>query len=224
MQVLVHEACIAYTGGTTGVPKGVIHTQKTFFFGVVAQCVALNLQREDLFLLMTPLTHAAGIVMYSGMMVGCKFIIEKQFDPFKILEIIEREKVKKVFLVPVLIYLMLEMLKQKKYDLSSLDSIFYAASPISPTRLVEAMETIGPIFIQSYGQSESLTVITALLVEDHLKGLKNPKLLQSCGRPGAMVNLKILDDNDNEIQVGQVGEICLQNPYVMRGYLNQPEL
>lgn len=218
------EAAIAYTGGTTGVPKGVIHTQKTFFFGVVAQCVALNFQREDLFLLMTPLTHAAGIFMYSGMIVGCKFIIEKQFDPFKILEIIEREKVKKVFLVPVLIYLMLEMVKQKKYDTSSLDSIFYGASPISPIRLAEAMETFGPIFIQSYGQTESMTVITALLVEDHLKGLKNPQLLQSCGRPGVMVNLKILDDKDNEVQVGQVGEICLQHPYVMSGYLNQPEM
>ncbi len=217
-------AVIVYTGGTTGKPKGVIHTQRSGWNFVIAQTVGLNWLREDSLLIMTPLGHAVGAIMFSGATVGCKFIIEKQFDPFKILEIIEKERVQKVFLVPTIIYVLLDLLKQKKYDLSSLNSIYYGASPISANRLKEAIDQFGPILMQKYGQSECPNMVTTLSIADHLNALENPKLLLSCGRPDVMADVKIFDDNDKELKVGELGEICVRTPFSMKGYLNQPEL
>lgn len=215
---------IVYTGGTTGRPKGVVHSHQTFFFFTIAQTAGLNWLRDDSMLIMTPLGHAAGAGMFSGVPVGAKFIIEKQFDPFKLLEIIEKERVKKVFMIPTIIYVLLDILKQKKHDMSSLETIYYGASPIAPSRLAEAIERFGPILIQKYGQTECPNMVTTLTIEDHLKALENPKFLLSCGRPDVLIDLKILDDNDKEVKPGEVGEICVQAPFVMKGYLDQPEL
>jgi fatty-acyl-CoA synthase len=218
------DAWLVYTGGTTGKSKGVVHTHGSVWFFVMAQCAGLNWLQDDCLLLVTPLGHAAGALVFGGMAVGCKFIIRKKFDLFEILEILEKEKVKKVFLVPTLIYILLDLLKQKKYDLSSLNSIIYGAAPISSSRLSEAIDQFGPILMQIYGQTECSFMISALSIEDHITALKNPELLRSCGRPGIMVNLKILDDDDKEVKTGEVGEICIQAPFIMKGYLNLPEL
>lgn len=215
---------ITYTGGTTGNPKGVVHTQSTFAFVMLAHACAVNWTDDDRFLLMTPLTHGAGALMYAGSMMGCRFVIEKQFDPFKILDLIENERVTKVFLVPTLIYILLDMLKQKSYDLSSLNAVLYGASPIQANKLAEAIERFGPVLVQVYGQVECPNLIATLTIEDHNKALKDPKLLQSCGRPNIMVSVRLLDDSNNGVANGEIGEVCVKAPYVMKGYLNQPEV
>ena len=218
------DAVIAFTGGTTGKPKGVVLSQRGVFFDMVAHSVDLPYQTNDKMLLMTPLSHGAGTLMLAGTVKGTSFLVEKSVDLFRALEMIEKEKITTIFLVPTIIYVLLEFLKQKQYDISSLRLIVYGAAPISETRLAEAMQRFGPVLVQGYGQVECPNMITTLTVEDHIKALGHPSLLQSCGRPDIMVSLRIVDDSDNELPVGQIGEIIINTPYTMKCYLNQPEL
>jgi fatty-acyl-CoA synthase/long-chain acyl-CoA synthetase len=215
---------IAYTGGTTGKPKGVVNGQSGFFYNLVAHCVDTPIQASDRILLMTPLAHAAGLLMLAGSVKGASFIVEKAFDPFKALELIEKEKISMVFMVPTIIYMLLDILKQKKTDTSSLRLILYGAAPMVESRLAEALEVFGPIMFQKYGQVECANMISTLTPEDHVRALKEPKLLQSCGRADSMVNIRLVDDNDNEVPQGSIGEITVSAPYLMKGYLNQPEI
>jgi fatty-acyl-CoA synthase/long-chain acyl-CoA synthetase len=218
------ECLIVYTGGTTGRPKGVVHTQYTLALNILAHTALGYIGPDDVFLLMTPLSHSAGWQLYSGACTGAKYIIESQFDPFKLMELVQKEKVTKLFLVPTIIYVMLDILKQQKYDLSSLKSLFYGASPIQANRLEEALEAFGPILIQKYGLVECPNMITALSVADHLEAKKNPELLKSCGKADIMVTVKIVDDQDNELPIGELGEIIVSSPYLMKEYLNQPDV
>ncbi len=218
------DAVIAFTGGTTGKPKGVVLSQRGVFFDMVAHSVDLPYQTDDKMLLMTPLSHGAGTLMLAGTVKGTSFLIEKTVDLFRALDLIEKEKITTIFLVPTIIYVLLEILKQKQCDLSSLRLIVYGAAPISETRLAEALQRFGPVLAQGYGQTECPNMITTLTVEDHIKALEHPSLLQSCGRPDIMVSLRIVDDSDNELPVGQIGEIIINTPYTMKCYLNQPEL
>jgi fatty-acyl-CoA synthase len=218
------DALIVYTGGTTGTPKGVIHSQSSFYYLLVAQSLAYNLLPSDTILLMTPLAHAAGAIMYLGCVNGVRFIIEKKADLFRLLNLIAREKVTVMFLVPTIIYILLDVLKAGNYDMSSLRMLLYGAAPMSEGRLAEAMERFGPILVQLYGQTECPQAVTTLSMDDHIRALKNPRLLSSCGKPCQMAAVRIVDDNGRDLPVEETGEILVKAPFVMKGYLNHPEM
>lgn len=218
------DCVIVYTGGTTGMPKGVIHSQSSFYFLLIAQSLAYNLLPSDTILLMTPLAHAAGAIMYLGCINGVRFIIEKKADLFRLLDIIQKEKVTVMFLVPTIIYILLDVLKQANYNMSSLRMLLYGAAPMSESRLKEAIERFGPILAQLYGQTECPQAVTTLSMRDHVVALSNPQLLSSCGRPCQMVQVRIIDDNGNDLPTDTVGEIAVKAPFIMKGYLNHPEL
>ena len=218
------DAVIVYTGGTTGNPKGVIHSQASFYYLLLAQSLGFNLLPSDKIMLMTPLAHAAGAIMYLGCVNGVSFIIEKRPDLFRLLDLIQKEKVTVMFLVPTIIYILLDVLKAGHYDMSSLRMIIYGAAPIAEGRLVEAMETFGPILLQLYGLTECPQAVTALSIDDHIRALKNPKILSSCGKPCQMVDVRITDDNGKILPPGEVGEILIHAPFIMKGYLNHPEM
>ena len=218
------DAVIVYTGGTTGNPKGVVHSQSSFYYLLVAQSLAYNLLPSDTILLMTPLAHAAGAIMYLGCINGVRFIIEKKADLLRLLNLIHTEKVTVMFLVPTIIYILLDVLKQGEYDMSSLRMLLYGAAPMAEGRLAEAMERFGPILVQLYGQTECPQAVTTLTMEDHIEAMKHTHLLSSCGRPCQMVAVRIVDDNGKDLPPGEAGEILVKAPFIMKGYLNHPEM
>lgn len=217
------DALIVYTGGTTGAPKGVLHSQKGLFFDIIAHITVMPLTHKDKILLMTPMSHATGWLLFAGCVKGTSFVFEMIVDPVRILQIIESEKVTCTMMVPTIIYIFLDILKQSDIDISSLKILGYGAAPISSARLTEAIDTFGPIFFQKYGLVECPNMITTLTVEDHIKALGKPEILGSCGKPDHMVALKIMDDEGRELPTGEVGEIVVKAPYIMSGYLNLPD-
>mgnify|MGYP000996690396 FL=1 len=217
------DALIIYTGGTTGKPKGVVHSQRGLFFDILAHVVELPFVPDDKLLIVTPMSHATGWLLFAGCVRGTSFCIEKSFDLVRLLEIIEQEKITMMMMVPTIIYIFLDIMKTKPCDISSLRILGYGAAPISDVRLAEALEVFGPIFYQKYGLVECPNMITTLSVADHIKALKKPAILQSCGRPDVMASLKIVDEAGQEVPTGQIGEIIVKAPYVMNRYLNQPE-
>jgi fatty-acyl-CoA synthase len=109
-----------------------------------------------------------------------------------------------------------------EFDLSSLETVFYGASAISPARLREAIAKFGPIFFQFYGQVEAPMTIAVLRRAEH--DITNPARLASCGRPVPWVDVALLDDTLREVPEGEPGEICVRGPLVMAGYFNRAEL
>jgi fatty-acyl-CoA synthase len=102
-----------------------------------------------------------------------------------------------------------------------LQTIFYGASPMSPTRLQEAIGKLGPIFFQFYGQTEAPQTVCVLRKEEH--DPDDLARLASCGRPVPWVRVGLLDDDGNEVAPGEPGELCVQGPLVMKGYWNRPD-
>jgi fatty-acyl-CoA synthase len=124
-------------------------------------------------------------------------------------------------MVPTMIYALLDHPATKDADLSSLKTIYYGASAISPSRLKEAIERFGPIFFQFYGQAECPMTITVMRKEEH--DPSNLERLASCGRIVPWVNVALMDDDMNEVPDGDPGEICVQSPLTMKGYWKKPE-
>ena len=125
-----------------------------------------------------------------------------------------------LFLVPTMIYVLMDHPRTREADLSSIESIIYASAPMSPTRLREALELFGPVMMQCYGQTECIH-LTMMRKEEHR--LDKPKRLASCGKPPAGVRMALLDGSGEEVADGEVGEVCIRSEAVMRGYWMRPE-
>ena len=213
---------VLYTGGTTGRPKGVRITQRAFATLMTTVLSEFDFPQENRFLAASPITHAAGMMVLPVLLRGGTVFLHKSFDPGRYLSTIASERITMCFGVPTMIYVLLDHPDLDTTDLSSLEWFGYAASPMSPTRLVEALERIGPVFMQYYGQTESTGHGTVLRRDQH--DASRTDVLASCGKPEFTVELQIQDDDGNELAPGEAGEICLRGPAIMDGYWKQDEL
>ncbi|TVT62618.1 AMP-binding protein [Amycolatopsis rhizosphaerae] len=211
---------IIYTGGTTGDPKGVVHTQQGLAVNVLGHVVEIGFGDDERLLLTSPLPHSAGFHLQAGMLKGAHSFAEPGFSPGVVLERIERDRVTFLFAVPTMIYRLLDHVatvsRERDLDFSALRTILYGAAPITPERLTQGLATFGPVFMQLYGQSEAPNFITRLTREDH--DPTKPQRLTSCGRPVALARVRIVDDEGNECPTGAVGEVTARTPYTMIGY------
>lgn len=214
-------AMVAYTGGTTGESKGVVITQEILFMILTSHIIETELNNKDNLLLMTPFSHSAGMILLTGLLVGARITINK-FEGKTFVHEIE-QGITFTFMVPTMIYRVLDYLQEQSheqlFDLSSLKTILYGAAPITRERLKEGIEIFGNVFVQLYGQTESYNFITKLTKEDHVS--EDDTLLNSCGQPVLMSQVKIVDDRGEELNQGEVGEIIVKSPYNMAYYLNK---
>jgi acyl-CoA synthetase (AMP-forming)/AMP-acid ligase II len=224
---LNHEDLLAimYTGGTTGEPKGVMHTHKSYISIIYSQILELDLYDREVMLQTAPLPHAAGFMVSSCLLRGGRVVIMEGFNPEKVFEIIEKEKVTWTFMVPTMIYTFLDHPARKNYDLSSINTITYGAAPISPRRLQEAIKELGPIFLQAYSQMEVANQTTVMSKNQHVEAIQKNKKnrLSSCGMPVLMSQVKIVDENGNELGSNQPGELITRGPHMMKGYWQRPD-
>ncbi len=214
-------AVINYTGGTTGRSKGAMRTQAGYGAMIASVVTDFELPERPLYLAAAPMTHVAGSLVQPTLMRGGTVRLMAGFAPDRLLQLIERERINCTLLVPTMIYTLLDHPALGNTDLSSLHSLIYGASPMSPTRLLEGLERIGPVFAQLYGQTEGYP-ISYLNRADH--DPKNPELFSSCGVATSISTVALLDDDDQPVKPGHVGELCVRGPQLMQGYLNQPEL
>lgn len=210
-----------YTGGTTGKPKGVMQNYRCASYMTMIQMLEWEFPDELRMLIATPLSHAAAAFFIPVLQKGGAFYVMQGFSPDGFFDMVEEHKITATMLVPVMLYYVLDHPRAETADLSSLETIFYGASPISPARLKEAIEKWGQIFYQFFGQSEAPMVLTNMRKSEH--DLSKPERLASCGRPTPWMKLALLDDDNKDVPEGEAGEICVRGPLVMQGYLNKPE-
>jgi len=218
---------IHYTSGTTGKPRGVLMTYRNRKEQIAH--VFMNADRliskDDVFLHVAPLTHAAGYYSTPYYLKGAKHVILDKFDPTRLFETIEKQKVTCTLLVPTMIVMLLEQYNVRNYNLKSLKRIFYGTAPMPTSKLREAVAIFGNIFRQNYGLTEAVQPLAHLTPEEHvLDGDEDVvRRLGSAGTRAIGREIRIVDNVDAEMASGQIGEILLRSPHISPGYLNLPE-
>src|SRR5215470_2554968 len=213
---------LLYTGGTTGVPKAAMMSERAVAAMAYGTALGWDLPQEITYLAVAPITHAAGMLVVPTLLRGGTVVLQPRFDPGAWLAGVATERATVSLLVPTMIYALLDHPDLDATDLSSLEAVVYGASPISPTRLAEGIERIGPVFCQLYGQTESAGQGTTLLRAQH--DPSDLHRLGSCGTVMPFCRMTVLDDDGQPVPDGTPGELCIQGPSVMQGYWKQPEL
>ncbi len=214
---------IYYTGGTTGVPKGCLHASANRVHTYLTAMSEIGLGVRHTFLHVAPMSHASNVFMLPVCLRGGTQLVLDRFTPELFLQTVAKHKVTATFVVPTMLYRILDYPDLKKFDSGSLNTIIYGASPIGPERLRQAMAAFGPVLVQVFGQTESPMFLTTLSKEDHVEALKHEGRLASCGKPTLMCQLRLVDDDGREVAPGGEGEIAVKAPNMMLGYLNKPE-
>jgi len=212
---------LAYSGGTTGTPKATQLTYRTIATTVSIMTSEWQWPSQPKQLLCAPLSHSGALCCLPTLLRGGSIHLLPGFDPVRVMEAIDRHRINCILLIPTMIYSLLDHPQLAAYDLGSLETIFYGASPMSLVRLKEAIQRFGRIFFQFYGQSEAPMTVCVMRKEEHV--VDDDARLSSCGRPVPWLHVEVLDPDGQEVGPGLRGEICVRGPIVMRGYLNKPE-
>ena len=212
---------IAYSGGTTGKPKGIMCSALSAVTSTLIQLVEWEWPDQIRHLICAPLSHSGAAVLTSVLAKGGCMYVLPGFEPVGVMQAIEKHKITSVLMVPTMVIAMLDHPRFGDFDLSSLEVIFYGASSFPTARLKEAIAKLGPIFFQFYGQSEAPMSVTVMRRDEH--DANDPVRLSSCGRPSSLVRVALMDDDMREVADGEPGEICVRGPLLMTGYLNKPE-
>jgi fatty-acyl-CoA synthase/long-chain acyl-CoA synthetase len=215
---------VMYTGGTTGRPKGVVHCQQQLALNLLAHRIETEIRSDERLLLSSPLPHSAGFLLQTALTAGAVTHIERGFDAAAVLEAVQNDGVSYLFMVPTMIYRLLDQAARSEGDHSALRTILYGAAPISPERLAEGLERFGPVFVQLYGQSEAPNFITRLPREAHVTDETSAHRLRSCGRPVAMAEVRIVDEHGADCPPGVPGEVAALTPYTMTEYHGLPDV
>jgi acyl-CoA synthetase (AMP-forming)/AMP-acid ligase II len=220
---------IFYTSGTTGVPRGALYDHGRAMEDTKRASLALGLSPDDRQIQIMPLFHIGGTTnFWHYYFVGGSNVIMPQisFDPKATLKAIQDEKATDIHIVPTHLAAFLALPKIDTYDLSSLKRMFYAASPMPVELLSKGMEKWGPIFVQAYGASEDGPNVTMLSKQQH-NVLDRPrveqKILASAGLPNIGVHVRIVNEEDQDLPPGEVGEIIVKSKSIMLEWWRKPD-
>ncbi len=228
-------AMIQYTGGTTGLPKGVMLSHFSLLHnGLCAwshNYHNMDVPDEKLRVLVAlPFFHTgASVSAWQAAQSGYTIVVQDRFVIKEFLETLVNEECIGFGLVPTMLQMMLnsEELKEKKYRdyLPNVRIIMYGASPIAPSILRQVIKTFSNAnLFQVYGCTEFSPIMTMLLAEDHRQAMEgNDYLLLSAGRAIISTDVRIVDLDGKDVKLGEIGEIIGKGEGVMMGYWNLPE-
>jgi acyl-CoA synthetase (AMP-forming)/AMP-acid ligase II len=219
-------ALLLYTSGTTGRPKGVMLTSANLLRSrrtLAEASMGWNeWQQGETNLVAMPMSHIGGTGWgLVGLLNGVKNIVTREFNPLEVLEMIERHRIAKMFMVPAALQFVIRMPRAREIDYSSLKHILYGASPMPVDLLRECMEVFGCQFCQQYGMTETTGTIVYLPPQDH--DPKGNKRMASAGIPLPGVEICILDEKGNRLGPNQTGEIATRSAANMKGYWRKPD-
>jgi len=213
-----------FTGGTTGKSKCAQYTMDNW----LAMRDSMYSETEQIygpgtrFLHMAPISHGSGLGMPPTLFRGGCTVTQNVPDLQQWCRNVEAEKITMTLLLPTLVYRLLELPEAARHDLSSLCTVAYGGSPMSPAKLRQAQERFGNIFVQFYGATECLQAVAILGKSDHvLPG--DGHHLASAGRVAPNMEVMIVDEHGNEVAPGDTGELWLRSRATITGYRDNPQ-
>lgn len=213
---------LQYTSGTTGFPKGAQHTVSSLLWNSYHQVFDFDIRPTDRYLALSAMCWAAGThdFVLATLWVGGTVVVYPTggLDVGKLLEYIARERIRRVLLVPTVLKQVVEHPDVGKHDFSAFHYILSGAEPV-PVPVIEKCQKVLPTvnLIQGYGLSEGPTLATYLRAEDAVRKIG------SCGRASTNCEIRIVDDDDKDVPVGETGELVLRSLGTMVGYWNRPD-
>ncbi|WP_313318021.1 AMP-binding protein [Stenotrophomonas sp.] len=212
------------TGGTTGTPKGVMLTGRNLEAMTATVLMCYPFEGRPVYLALAPLTHSAGVFALPMLALGGRIVIMSHPGYAEFLQLIERHAVTHTLLPPTALYMLLDQPELDATKLGSLQCFWYGAAPISPQRLREALQRIGPM-AQFFGQTEAPMVVTTMAPRDHYdaNGEIVDARLSSAGRPSPLQQVAIMDADGQLLPAGERGEIVVRGSLVMAGYYRNPD-
>ncbi|WP_164661316.1 class I adenylate-forming enzyme family protein [Tropicibacter sp. Alg240-R139] len=217
---------IFYSGGTTGRPKGIMLSHWNMFANSTGHTQAYDVRAEEMHLLIGPMFHlAAGARIFCAVLVGYTLVIHPKFTPRGFLEGVEKHRINATSFVPAMLQMVLDEPDFDDFDLSSLRQMSYGASATLDELLHRIIEAFPHVDLSNgYGMTEAAPLISTLGPEYHRKDFAKYGKLGAVGWPVPHVEIRVVDEEGNEVPRGTVGEIVLRGPNVMKGYVGQPEL
>ncbi|GAB3627979.1 long-chain fatty acid--CoA ligase [Pandoraea terrae] len=217
---------LSATGGTTGAPKGVMNTHRSFqtYFAQFMTAFPYGVERP-VNLAAAPMTHTAGMLSLPCTARGGTVVVLPKPDPALLLRAIAMHRVTEFFLPPTVIYRLLDIPGIAALDFSSLKYFLYGAAPMSVEKLKRAIDVFGPVMAGGYGQTEAPASISNMTPAEHFVDgkLASDERLSSVGRPNPLVRVDIMNERGEVLPQGQTGEICVRGDLVMKGYYKAPD-
>ncbi len=220
------DAVQMYTSGTTGFPKGAVLSHNSLTANLAQTAPAIDIRLNDRLLMVAPMFHVAGAFFaFSANQRGASFYIQPEFNPAEVVRALDEDGIQCALLLPVMIQACVQMVPdaaQRSYP--ELRIMFWGASPIAAETLRSAMDIFKCEFVQAFGMTELSPVATTMTYADHLRAMDDsPGLVESAGRAITGTEIRIVDEDDNPVPNGTMGEIVVRGPQVMKGYWNRPE-
>ncbi|MES2190455.1 MAG: AMP-binding protein [Pseudomonadota bacterium] len=221
-------ASLFYTSGTTGRPKGVMQTHRNLLAMTACYFTDVDdINTHDAIVYAAPMSHGAGLYNYAFTLRGARHVVPLSggFEPPELVALAQGVGHLCFFAAPTMVRRLVDHIRTVKADVSGFKTIVYGGGPMYVEDLKLALQTMGPRFVQIYGQGESPMTITAL-ARGHLADSAHPQWEQriaSVGVAQAMVEVRVFDDNGKPVPPGAIGEIVVRGDTVMPGYWNKPE-
>jgi acyl-CoA synthetase (AMP-forming)/AMP-acid ligase II len=218
-------AVLMYTGGTTGLPKGVMLSHRNVMTAGITSALGMGFTMDDSTCYVLPIFHVSWWPILAVMLVCGKVCINRRPNLDGIFKLIQDEKCTHMNLVPTIYGWMVDYPGVEKYDLSSLRILTYAGSPFPTEVLKKCIVKFGNIFAQGYGATEtSGAPITWLHWDDHHIEGPRSRHLGSAGKPAFCSRVKVVGEHDKLLGPGENGEICVKGKHIMMSYWKNPKL
>ena len=212
-------ACIMYTSGTTGLPKGAVMSHGNIFTNARNCGAHLNYRQSDVTLIVVPLFHVTGLnsQLVAMAYVGGTSVIMRSYNTAQMIELLARHRVTMTFKVPTMYTLMLLNPALDGHDLTSLRLAAYGGAPMDPATIEALQNRLGVDLYNAYGLTETSSLTTVLACCDALRKAG------SVGLAVSGVALRVIDDQGQDLPPDQVGELLIKGPNVVGSYWNKPQ-